>query len=291
MWRTTPMGLARLARPANIITAYSDIFAGYAAASGATSAALPYLLLATTGLYGGGVVFNDVCDAKLDAIERPERPIPTGTVSLAAAMIFGAALLLAAVLIARRWSPLSGLLAAGTAAAALLYDRIGKHQAMLGPVNMGLCRALNLLLGVTAGGRISGSHWLLAGVPLCYVAGITALSRGEVKGSTRTAAILSGSWLATGLILFLAVAVSQGVHAAWCLPFAAALLFRISRPFWQAFYSLRSDAIHHTIKTGILSLILLNASLAAVFAGPWYAAGVLLLYVPAMLLAKPFAVT
>jgi hypothetical protein len=35
----------------------------------------------------------------------------------------------------------------------------------------------------------------------------------------------------------------------------------------------------------------LDASLAALFAGPWYAVGILLLYFPAMLLAKLFAVT
>lgn len=68
------LGLARLARPPNIITAYADIFAGYAASSGANPAALPFLLLATTGLYGGGVVFNDVFDAQLDATERPSGP-------------------------------------------------------------------------------------------------------------------------------------------------------------------------------------------------------------------------
>jgi 4-hydroxybenzoate polyprenyltransferase len=285
------MGLARLARPANIVTAYSDILAGYSAASGTTPAALPYLLLATTGLYGGGVVFNDVCDAALDATERPERPIPSGTVSRAFAALFGAALLVAAIAIARWWSPLSGMVAAGTAFAALLYDRIGKHHATLGPVNMGLCRALNLLLGVTAGGRFSGFHWLLAAVPLCYIAGITSLSQGEVQGSTRRAAILSGCWLGTGLLLFLALAISQGIHAAWCLPFGAALLLRISAPFWRAFQSLTPMAIRQAIKAGILSLILLNASLAAVFAGPWYAAGIVVLYVPAMLLAKLFAVT
>jgi 4-hydroxybenzoate polyprenyltransferase len=205
--------------------------------------------------------------------------------------VFGAALLVAAVVIARRWSPLSGILAAGTAIAALLYDRIGKHQVVLGPLNMGLCRALNLLLGVTAGGRISRFHWLLGAVPFCYIAGVTSLSRGEVKGGTRMAAILSGCWLAAGFILFLVLAVSEGGHAAWCLPFAAALLFRISGPFWRAFRSLSPEAIRHAIKTGVLSLILLNASLSAVFAGPWYAAGVLLLYLPTMLLAKLFAVT
>jgi len=285
------VGLLRLARPANIITAYADILAGYAAGAAPVPAAIPFLLLATTGLYGGGVVFNDVFDAKLDAKERPERPIPSGTVSLTTAAIFGAVLLAGGVFVAWLWSPLSGVVAAAIAVAALVYDRIGKHHAVLGPVNMGLCRALNLLLGVTAGGQLTGFHWLLAAAPLCYIAGITALSRGEVKGGTRAAAIISSSWLFATLVLFFLVAISRGVRAAWCLPFVAALLFRNFGPFRSAFHSLTPAAIRHAVKTGILSLILLNASLAAVFAGPWYAVGVLALYVPATLLARLFAVT
>jgi 4-hydroxybenzoate polyprenyltransferase len=284
-------GLVRLARPANIITAYADILAGYAAAPAATPAAMPFLLLVTTGLYGGGVVFNDVFDADLDAIERPERPIPSGTVSVKAAVVLGAVLLGGALFFAWRWSTLSGIVAAATVVAALVYDRIGKHHSVLGPMNMGLCRALNLLLGVTAGGQIAGFHWLLAAVPFCYIAGITSLSTGEVKGGTRVAAIISGCWLAATLILFLVTAIVEGLRAGWCLPFAAALLFRNFGPFRSAFHSLTPSAIRGAVKTGILSLILLNASLAAVFAGPWYAVGVLLLYVPATLLAKFFAVT
>ena len=113
-------GFLRLARPANIITAHADILAGWAAAPAATPAAIPFLLLATTGLYGGGVVFNDVFDSHLDATERPERPIPTGAVSVIAAAIFGAALLGGAVFLAWWWSPLSGIVAAATAVAALV---------------------------------------------------------------------------------------------------------------------------------------------------------------------------
>jgi 4-hydroxybenzoate polyprenyltransferase len=147
------------------------------------------------------------------------------------------------------------------------------------------------MLGVTAGSRITGFHWLIAGIPLCYIAGITSLSAGEVKGGTRGAAVLSGFWLLAAVVLFLGLAVSEGLRAGWCLPFAAALLFRIFGPFRRAFCSLTAEAIRSAVKTGILSLILLNASLAAVFAGPWYAVGVLMLYLPAILLAKIFAVT
>jgi 4-hydroxybenzoate polyprenyltransferase len=84
----------QLTRPANVITAIADIWAGFAIAGAwdymATDLVygegtfwwnLFWLTLSTIGLYAGGVAFNDVADAELDAIERPERPIPSGRAS------------------------------------------------------------------------------------------------------------------------------------------------------------------------------------------------------------------
>ncbi|MES2797444.1 MAG: UbiA family prenyltransferase, partial [Bacteroidota bacterium] len=85
----------QLMRPANLVTAIADILAGLSIAKFAFSTEFlsiqPAILLciATIGLYGGGVVFNDVFDANLDAVERPERAIPSGKVSKINATIFG----------------------------------------------------------------------------------------------------------------------------------------------------------------------------------------------------------
>src|SRR5688572_2508307 len=112
-------GYLRLMRLPNIITAISDIIAGVAIAGSLISVTwgsmnsgfmfsellfregtfvsyLPILLLiiSTIGLYGGGVVLNDVFDADLDKTERPERPIPSGLIAKRSAAIFGTALLL-----------------------------------------------------------------------------------------------------------------------------------------------------------------------------------------------------
>src|SRR6478609_631520 len=96
-------GYLRLMRPANIVTAVSDILAGIAIAGYFTGnnpgkiQLLPVVLLvvSTIGLYGGGVVFNDVFDAELDTIERPERPIPSGLISKMEATTLGSVLLAA----------------------------------------------------------------------------------------------------------------------------------------------------------------------------------------------------
>jgi 4-hydroxybenzoate polyprenyltransferase len=283
--------LLYLMRPANIITAYSDILAGYAVAGAVDPSRLLLLLLATTGLYGGGVVLNDVFDARLDAVERPERPIPRGAISVVAATAFGVFLLICGVLIALLCSPLSGAIALATAVSALLYDSWGKHSPILGPFNMGLCRGLNLSLGLTAASLTPFAHWPAVLVTLGYIAGITSLSRGEVRGGTRMAAAISGVWLVISLAALVALISVQGMRAAFALPFFALLLYRIGKPFWRAFHTLSAPEIRSAVKAGVLSLIVLNACLAAAFAGPWYAAAVLLLYLPAFLLAKLFAVT
>lgn len=280
-----------LMRPANIVTAHSDILAGYAVAGAGDFFRLWLLLLATTGLYGGGVVLNDVFDAKLDAVERPERSIPSGAVSVAVASAFGGLLLACGVLVAWICSPLSGAVALGAGISALLYDSWGKHHPVFGPLNMGLCRGLNLSLGLTAASLTPFAHWPAALVTLGYVAGITSLSRGEVRGGTRIAASISGVWLIISLGALVAVVCFQGHGVAFALPFFALLLYRIGRPFWRAFRTLSAPEIRSAVKAGVLSLIVLNACIAAAFAGPWYGAGVLLLYVPAFVLAKLFAVT
>jgi 4-hydroxybenzoate polyprenyltransferase len=105
----------QLARPANIVTAIADILAGMTIAQfifePAPNSAY-WLIPATIGLYGGGVVMNDVFDAKLDAVERPDRPIPSGKViGTSCRYILGVGLLLLGVLAAAQFSLLSAEIA------------------------------------------------------------------------------------------------------------------------------------------------------------------------------------
>ena len=51
-------------------------------------------------LYLSGMVLNDVFDAEVDAREQPERPIPSGRVSLQAATIVGWGMLTAGIVVA-----------------------------------------------------------------------------------------------------------------------------------------------------------------------------------------------
>src|SRR5688572_27442762 len=201
---TTLGAYLRLMRPANIITAVADIMMGFAASGALFSIALwengfmpeylqplGWLVIATIGLYGGGVVFNDVFDAELDKVERPERPIPSKLVSKKNATVLATRLLLMAIVAAslvhqEGLFSVTALLTISIAIAAIVYDKWGKHHPILGPINMGLCRGLNLLLGMSIIPATISQYGWLAIFPMIYIAAITMISRGEVHGGKKT---------------------------------------------------------------------------------------------------------
>ena len=281
----------QLMRPANIITAWADILAGLAI-SGAVAIANPdlaWLLLATTGLYGGGIVFNDVFDAELDKVERPERPIPSGT-SRREAVWLGSLLLAMGILAAARVSLLSMAIAISVAGAALLYDALGKHHVILGPLNMGCCRGGNLLLGMSVFPTVLIEKWWLALLPIVYIAAITAISQGEVRGGKRKTGIFALFCLAIvfGSILALGLLTNYLILAA--LPFLVLLAARIVPPFIAATQNPQPDIIQSAVKAGVLSLIILDATIAAGFAS-WYGLLVLGLLPLSSVVARKLAVT
>jgi 4-hydroxybenzoate polyprenyltransferase len=294
----------QLARPANILTAWADILLGCAAAGEVSQiqavlagyasisvlAPLGWLLLATTGLYGGGVVFNDVFDAELDAKERPERPIPSGRSSRQGAALLGSVLLVGGILAAGQVSFLSAVLAIGVALAALLYDSFGKHQNIFGPINMGLCRGGNLLLGVSVGMGLA-DRWFLALLPIVYIAAVTAISRGEVQGGKRETGILA--LVLAGLVIsgILGLGFLPMYHLPSVIPFVLLFAGLVLPKFIKATQDPSAETIRQAVKSGVLALIVMDAAVAAGFAGWIYGAMVLLLLPLSILLARLFAVT
>lgn len=278
-------------RPANLLTAVADVLAGYAAAGLPEPAALPWLIVATLGLYGGGVVLNDVFDAKLDAVERPERPIPSGRADIRATAALGTFLLLFGIGAAAGAGRTSAAIAAAIALCALLYDAAGKRVPGVGPVNMGLCRGLNLLLGVSAAPARLLERWPLAFLPIAYVAAITLASAGEVRGGSR-GALLGAQLLLGGVLIALPLCGEpSALRLLGQLPFVLLLAARTVPAFRRAWLEPSPERVRAAVRAGVLSLIALDAALAAGYAGPGYGILVLSLFLPAGLLARRFAVT
>ena len=299
-----------LTRPANVVTAFADILAGFAAATALNLSirvadglvvaegpeslgpqALVALLASTAGLYAGGVVLNDFFDADLDALERPERPIPSGRVPRISAGVFGTALLAIGIASAAYVS-LTSLVAAGAIALlVVIYDAWGKHHPLLGPINMGMCRGGNLLLGVSAAPAVLGELWLLSLLPIAYIGAVTAVSRGEVHGGSGAtgilAIVLAGSVAAALLLL----GIRTGYRTSHALPFVMLFVLLVFPAFLRAATQPSPDVVRRAVKRGVLSLVVMDASLAAGFAGWPTGLAVLALLPISIGLARLFAVT
>lgn len=287
-----------MTRPANVVTSVADVLAGTAIAGAfsidSTNDPVQRILalcLSTACLYSGGIVFNDVFDADLDTVERPERAIPSGLISVRQATVFGSALLLAGILAAGLAGITSALLAAAISFFALLYNKIAKHHAFFGPLAMGICRGLNLLLGVSIVTEAQPQWYFLAIVPVLYIFSITLISRGEVHGDSSKKNLYIGGLLYTivaGLILFFSYRNEKAyLSAVILLPF----LWMIFTPLIKAIQNPVGKNIGAAVKAGVISLILMDAAWAATFSTLYTALVIACLLPLSLWLAKIFAVT
>lgn len=280
-----------LLRPANVVTALADVLAGLAVAGLPSRGLLIWLLPATACLYGGGVVLNDLFDRGLDRVERPERPIPSGRISAAAAAWFGGVLLAIGVGLAWQATATAGFLAATIAGLVVFYDAAGKRIAPIAAITMGLCRALNLLLGMAALPGTVARCWPLALIPLCYIAGITTLSRGEVHGGGRRPTAIALLLVSLAWLALVIVAARSTAHAAPALILAALAGWRVLPPFVATWQQPSPAVIRRAVMRGVLSLVLVDATIGAAYAGPAWSVVILATAVVAGWLARAFAVT
>ena len=293
----------QLLRPPNLITAAADVLAGVAIAQGWNQPLIQnmgfesilgttmWLLASTICLYGGGVVLNDYFDATLDAIERPERPIPSGRVPRNHAGVLGFGLLFLGIACAFMSSSTSGFLAMAIAVLVVLYDAKSKAHGVIGPLNMGLCRGANLLLGISILPSIFNETVFLAVIPVVYIAAVTLISRGEVHGTHMRSYILAFFVYALVWAMLLMLGWLPQFSGFYALPCVLVLMVMTIPPLWTASRSNEPVNIKAAVKAGVLGIIPLNAALAAGFMG-WFFGILLLLLLPiSILLAKPFAVT
>jgi 4-hydroxybenzoate polyprenyltransferase len=280
---------ARLTRLPNLPTALADIALG-ALATGSLPERWPafgLLLLASGCLYSSGMVWNDVFDADQDYRERPDRPIPSGQVSRRAAALGGTLLMLLGLAFAAAVGGHAAVVAGLLVAAIFLYDGWLKRTA-LGPVAMGACRFLNVMLGVSITGAAAwplGPHLALA-VGM-YIVGVTWFARTEARQSSRAALAAAVAVMLAALVLGVAVAVHkpEGTASPAFVPLLVALGFWLGFPLHRAIESPTPAHVQAGVKRSLMGLILLDAALAAGTAGTAGLA-VLMLLAPSLYLNR-----
>ncbi|RMG01981.1 MAG: hypothetical protein D6741_04405, partial [Planctomycetota bacterium] len=216
-------GILQLVRLPNLFTAAADSVAGLLTGTALTTvngtwtqqdvvAHLPGVCavgLTPACVYAFGVVLNDIADQDDDAAQRPERPIPSGTVSPAAARRLASVLLVVAVLSAAvalwfiRPTSTADAVWASAAIVALVvcviaYNTKLKHTPA-GPIAMGLCRGLNFTWAyLAASGPAADGNGIALGLTV-YVAGLTLFARTETEDSSRSATATAGCIMLAGI--------------------------------------------------------------------------------------------
>jgi hypothetical protein len=186
-----------LVRIPTVFSSMSNAYAGYFLAGGRTfSPQLAAGIVAAALFIMAGMALNDVADKDVDAKERPNRPIPSGAIPLGTA--WGLSLGMMALGLGLLWfaNPVSVGVGAALCLAIFAYN-FALKGGWAGPAAMGLCRALNLLTGMSLTwaalphpATIALPAWIALASLWAYIALVTFLARDEVGGNSRRRSVL-----------------------------------------------------------------------------------------------------
>ncbi len=271
-------------------------------------------LAASLCAYWAGMILNDVVDLEDDKQERPTRPLAAGRISPTIAGHVGTALLMICPMIIlgvtalHDSQPLWQGAAFGSAVLLVLCIRVydsSLKKTPLGPFLMGACRGLNVLMvgctmfSLTAGDLFPQPILFLAAGVFVYILGVTVFARGEERSSSDTVT------LSTGLVLELAGLVIIALLPRWTpgppqwtldpqrgYPLLVGLIgLTVANRSIKALLHPVPRKVQLAVKHALLTLVLIDASVALMFAGPWYGCAIVVLLVPALAAALNFRTT
>ncbi|MFF9037427.1 SCO3242 family prenyltransferase [Streptomyces sp. NPDC014892] len=215
--------LAQLVRAPAALSVPGDVLAGAAAAGHPLGARTVGVMGSSVCLYWAGMALNDYADATVDAVERPERPVPSGRIPRRTALAVAGTLTAGGLALAAASGGRRSLMGALPLTAAVWAYDLKLKSTPAGPAAMASARALDVLAGALAAGRGpdrttgTGAALLRGAVPAALVGAhtytLTALSRHEISGAP---ARLPAATLAASMTTALATALPAARTAvAW----------------------------------------------------------------------------
>lgn len=306
------LAYVRLFRLPNVFTAVADVMMGYLFVRKPEvdppqylASHLAPLVLGSALMYMAGMVLNDVFDVEVDRAERPERPLPSGRIAVGWARWLGFEMLFFGAVLAGFVSfltgdPRSASMAIALAVLIVLYNRVLKAT-FFGPIVMGGCRFLNVLLGMSVAGV--GVPWteinyvIAAGIGI-YIVGVSWFARGEADDDIHRGPLIAGTLLIAVAMLLLAwfpyshlidegqlVRLVSEEPKRWSLIWlilAATILWRCLRAIARPYALYVEDGVRHCL----LSLITFDAVISFAQRDIFWSAAILVLVVPMTFLGR-----
>ena len=302
----------------NLLTVPGDPIVGFLLAGGTVAHGgwrnLSLAAAVSLMLYAAGLIQNDLAHLPEDARKRPERPLPSGRVDGRSAWIALVILVMAAMWIAGQIGyAAASHLAFGLVVLITFYNYITSRVRLMGPISVGLCRAVSVLLGASVA---AGWDGLIGPVPFAamtiglYVVAVTIIAMRE----TQTTVVGVRRWLPSVALVvgypfvIFALMVSEylveevfltvrGFVATFLWPVVVAYALMTWSWLWSVYGGHRLKGVCEPARIGqsigmwVRALLLVQAALAAAAGaeGVIFAAVLLAAWPVAGLLARWFA--
>ncbi len=282
---------AQLIRLPNLFTAASNVVAAhFIATQGSPQWSLLLLtLISSLCFYHGGMIFNDCFDIDEDKVERPNRPIPSGAISLMQGWTMVIGLMTVGLVVCFALGALPFSIALLLVVAIVVYN-LSNRSGYFGCLAMGACRLLNwcLALSVVSGFTI---YWLYALIVGIYVTALTLISRDETQAQRPQLVNYCAVVMLCGASLFILTLWQQNALDLWGLAILIAALVVVITRLIKLKNNYSSDNIQAMVMFFVLGLIPLDAILVLIAGYPLFAMAIFTLLLPSRFLAKRLYVT
>lgn len=170
-------GFITITRPINSFVAGLAAIVAYLIDTGTVIPESLLLFFIVALITAAGNVINDFFDAEIDAINRPDRPIPSGSVSRGAARGFAITLFLAGILVSFFTNPLCVGIAIFNVVLLIAYAAKLKSTPFIGNIVVAYLSASIFLFG----GALNGFDGLVLIIPIAAITFFAMVSRELLK--------------------------------------------------------------------------------------------------------------
>jgi geranylgeranylglycerol-phosphate geranylgeranyltransferase len=239
-------GFFTIIRPANAIMAGVAAVVAYFIATSSLIPTALLLLVVVTLITAAGNVINDYFDAKIDAVNRADRPIPSGQVSRNAALWYAVALFLFGIAFCLFTNWICVTLAVFNSLLLALYAARLKSMPLVGNIAVAYLSGSMFLFG----GAFAGMDGLIHLVPIAAMTFLAMMARELLKDAED----VEGDKAGGAVTLPIRIGVKKTALAAFVFVVLSAIASTIPFLWW---------GIPYLVLIGIVDVILLAAAIKA----------------------------